>query len=198
MGNRSSGCHCLHKSSNESMGTVSQLPESSLWSYAGVAEGSTATAKSGYHFVDWTVINTAGKWAKSGIYPRTRPGILKTAIITLIIIYTANFAADPVFPSYTADPVFPSYTRCYMVKTSASPSEGGTVTGGGSYISGMKATLKASAKDGYTFLGWYGGGKPISTDASLEITVSADRDITAEFRLSSSTRIAGTPPRHDV
>jgi hypothetical protein len=44
----------VYKSSNESMGTVSSAAESSLWSYAGVAEGSTATAKSGYHFVDWT------------------------------------------------------------------------------------------------------------------------------------------------
>jgi putative cell wall-binding protein len=185
----------VYKSSNESMGTVSSAAESSLWSYAGVAEGSTATAKSGYHFVDWT--DKYGREVSKKVeYTPNQTRDSEDCYYYADNTYTANFAADPVFPSYTADPVFPSYT-CYMVKTSASPSEGGTVTGGGSYISGMKATLKASAKDGYTFLGWYGGGKPISTDASLEITVSADRDITAEFRLSSSTRIAGNT-RYDT
>ena len=120
-------------------------------------------------------INTAKK-QKVEYTPEPDQGFWKTAIITLIIHIRVNFAADPVFPSYTADPVFPSYTR-YMVKTSASPSEGGTVTGGGSYISGMKADTEGVRKGRLYVPRLVWGGKPISTDASLEITVSADRDI---------------------
>ena len=69
----------------------------------------------------------------------------------------------------------------YSIDVSASPSAGGTVTGGGSYVSGKSATVKAAANSGYTFKGWTENGSTVSTNANYTFTVSANRTLTAVF-----------------
>lgn len=70
-------------------------------------------------------------------------------------------------------------TSSYTVTVSASPSAGGTVTGGGSYESGKSATVTATPNEGYTFKGWMENGSTVST--SHTFTVSANRTLTAVF-----------------
>ena len=79
----------------------------------------------------------------------------------------------------------------YTITASASPFEGGTVTGGGSYMAGTSATLKAVAAAGYNFVGWYEDGKQIGTDVSVQVRADRDVTVTAHFRMASSLRVSG-------
>lgn len=63
----------------------------------------------------------------------------------------------------------------------ADPTEGGTVTGGGTYESGASVTVTATPNAGYNFVSWTENGQQISTEASYTFTVSADRTLTAVF-----------------
>ena len=77
----------------------------------------------------------------------------------------------------------------YTVTVSANPSNGGTVTGGGSYQQGQTCTVIAVPANGYVFTWWYelisdeGGGSyvPVSSDANYSFTVNGDRTLQAKF-----------------
>ena len=77
----------------------------------------------------------------------------------------------------------------YTVTVSANPSNGGTVTGGGTYQQGQSCTVTAVPANGYTFIGWYemisdeGGGSyvPVFSDANYSFTVNGDRTLRADF-----------------
>ena len=60
---------------------------------------------------------------------------------------------------------------------SASPSEGGTVSGAGQYAKGAAATISATAAGGYTFSRWSDG----NTNAQRTLTLNADMALTATF-----------------
>ena len=74
-----------------------------------------------------------------------------------------------------ATPDMPIYT------ISATPEEGGTVTGAGEYEQGTGVTLKATANEGYIFKGWYENGELVSADATITFIAEADRTFTAKF-----------------
>lgn len=69
----------------------------------------------------------------------------------------------------------------YTITVTASPSAGGSVTGGGSYKGGSSCTVKATPNSGYTFAGWYENGTRVSADASYSFTVSSNRTMTSTF-----------------
>ena len=74
----------------------------------------------------------------------------------------------------------------YIVSVAANPSDGGTVTGGGSYQDGQTCTVTATANGGYTFTNWTENGTEVSTDASYTFTVTGDRTLVANFAEGSS------------
>ena len=61
--------------------------------------------------------------------------------------------------------------------TVANPSNGGTITGAGTYAKDAQVTLKATANSGYTFSRWSDG----NTNAQRTVTASADATYTAQF-----------------
>lgn len=63
--------------------------------------------------------------------------------------------------------------------------EGGTVTGGGTYESGTTATLTATPNSGYKFVKWSDG----DTNATRTVTVTADASYTAEFEKTGVNKI---------
>lgn len=72
-------------------------------------------------------------------------------------------------------------TTYYTVSVSASPSAGGTVSGGGSIANGSGCTVTASANSNYTFTNWTESGTVVSSSASYSFTVSGDRSLVANF-----------------
>ena len=148
--------------------TLSCLPEE-----GGVATGGgsycegdtctvTATANTGYNFVNWTENGTQ----VSTEMEYTFPVITDRNLV-------ANFAALP--PDE------------YVVSVSASPSEGGTVTGGGIYQDGEICTLTATASAGYNFVNWTENGTQVSTEMEYTFPVTGDRTLVANFTLQAYT-----------
>lgn len=76
-------------------------------------------------------------------------------------------------------------TPHYNVAASASPVEGGTITGAGSYEEGAQCSLVATPAAGFAFDGWFENGQLISNDPTLTFAVSADRTLVAEFAEST-------------
>ncbi len=69
----------------------------------------------------------------------------------------------------------------YTITTTANPSEGGSVMGGGIYYPGDVVTVYASAADGYEFANWTEDGVIVSTTASYTFTAEGDRNLVANF-----------------
>jgi xyloglucan-specific exo-beta-1,4-glucanase len=68
----------------------------------------------------------------------------------------------------------------YTVAITTSPSNGGSVSGAGSYDAGSLATLTATPAEGYTFTGW--SGDITGTDATQTVTVNSDLVVQANFQ----------------
>ena len=69
----------------------------------------------------------------------------------------------------------------YTVETSASPAEGGTTSGDGSYAFESEATVTAVANAGYEFAGWFENDAKVSDDAKYTFTVTGNRNLVAKF-----------------
>lgn len=72
-------------------------------------------------------------------------------------------------------------TPHYNINLSADPSNGGTVSGGGSKEEGSKCTVVATPAEGMVFNGWFENGSLVSNDASYTFTVERARTLVAEF-----------------
>ncbi len=123
----------------------------------------SATANSGWTFTDWSDDNSSS--------PRT---------ITVPVggaTYIANFTQ---YPGQTAN-----------ITVQASPGNGGTVSGGGTYSIGARQQIAATANSGWTFTGWNGG----STNNPYTITVPAGgAAYTASFTNSTTDSVGDGIP----
>ena len=116
----------------------------------------TATANNGYTFTNWTengnVVSTQASYTFTVTGNRT---------------LVANFQAQP---------------QSYTITVSANPSNGGNVTGGGTYNQGSSCTVSATANSGYTFSNWTENGNVVSTSANYTFTVTGNRVLVANFQ----------------
>ena len=87
--------------------------------------------------------------------------------------------------------------RTYNLTLSASPSAGGTVSGGGSYQSGTNATAIATPNSGYTFLGWYEGETLVSSERNYTLAMNADHTLQARFQAGSGNEVHVTAAAYD-
>jgi hypothetical protein len=71
--------------------------------------------------------------------------------------------------------------KVHQLQLRAYPPDGGTVVGGGYYLSNQLVRLVATAKSEFNLLGWYLGAQLITADPSLDWVVSADQTLTARF-----------------
>ena len=69
----------------------------------------------------------------------------------------------------------------YTITVSANPSNGGTVSGGGTYNQGASCTVHAQAATNYQFTNWTEGGTVVSTQANYTFTVNSNRTLVANF-----------------
>ncbi len=82
----------------------------------------------------------------------------------------------------------------YTINVSANPTNGGTVTGGGTYDAGTTRTVTATANTGYTFTNWTENGSVVSTNASYSFTLNYNRNLIANFAVKSYTVNAEANP----
>ena len=82
----------------------------------------------------------------------------------------------------------------YTIAASASPAEGGSISGAGDYSFGQTVTLSATANTGYSFTNWTDGSNVVSTDANYSFTVSGNRTLVANFQINSYTISASANP----
>lgn len=134
--------------------------------YYGSAATLTATANEGYTFVNWT---------KGSMVVSTEPTFSFT--VTEMGDYVANFIRNT-----------------YAITTVANPTEGGTVTGEGTYYHGSAATLTATANEGYTFTNWTKNGVVMSVSPTYSFVVTETGDYEANFVRNVCTITATTNP----
>ena len=69
----------------------------------------------------------------------------------------------------------------YTIAATANPTEGGTVSGNGTFEEGETCTLTATANTGYNFTNWTKNGVQVSTEATYSFTVTAAGAYVANF-----------------
>lgn len=72
----------------------------------------------------------------------------------------------------------------YTISTYANPTDGGAITGAGTYQQGVSCTLTATANNGYTFTNWTENGTIVSTNTNYTFDVTANRTLVANFTIN--------------
>ncbi|HSP82647.1 MAG TPA: Ig-like domain-containing protein, partial [Gillisia sp.] len=80
-----------------------------------------------------------------------------------------------------------SFTTIPEVTLSASPETGGSVTGAGTFNKGSQVTVIATPNEGFSFINWTEGEEVVSTSASYEFTMNGNRNLVANFAVSTYT-----------
>lgn len=78
-----------------------------------------------------------------------------------------------------------SQVQDYIINVSATPSTGGTVSGGGTYLQGSSCTVHAVANSGYNFTNWTENGNVVSTNPNYTFNVSGNHNLVAHFSTQS-------------
>ncbi len=114
----------------------------------------SATANTGYRFVNWT---------EGGV----------------IVSTSANYTIQSIAAAHTLVANFEQQN--YEITSFSSPVNGGSVTGTGVYQHGTQVSLTAQAANGYVFSAWYENGTQLSTTNPLVFNATAPRNIEARF-----------------
>ena len=155
--------------------TITALVDPSQW--AGGVEGGgvytygqsctlTATPTVPYIFVNWT---------KNGIQVSTN------ATYTFTVTESATYVAHFVVETFT-------------ITALANPTEGGVVTGSGTYEMLDECTVIATANEGYNFVNWTENGNVVSNEAAYTFAVTGDRTLVANFELMTFEITASADP----
>ena len=124
---------------------------------------------------------TSGSHANSG----TGTGsftVNMTGLTANTTYYVRAYAINSAGTSYGSEVSFTTQqTTTYTITVSASPTNGGTVSGGGTYQQGQSCTVHATANNGCTFSNWTENGNVVSTNASYSFTVNGNRSLVANF-----------------
>lgn len=105
-----------------------------------------------------------------------------TMMVMCLLWHIASYGQDDFNPTSPIEPNAPQIK--HKLTLIATPSDGGSVSGGGTYVDGSKVTLRASASSGYAFEAWSDkDGMVIATTASFQYTTKEKHDtLYAHFR----------------
>lgn len=118
----------------------------------------SAIANTGYRFDGW--YENGEKVSDNGKY---------TFIVTADRELTAKFVE-----------------KTYTIYTVTTPTEGGTVSGGGTYQEGKEITLRAEVNAGYNFTGWFAeNGELITIEPEFSHVVTGERQFEARYHMTS-------------
>ena len=124
----------------------------------------TATTNTGYAFVNWVEAGLPVSTAR---------------------VYT--------FSATNARALFANFTPLNTISATASPANGGAVTGGAAYTNGANVTVTATPSNGFFFVNWTENGQPVSTTASFSFAAYADRAVVANFSPGSTISTTSSP-----
>ncbi len=113
----------------------------------------TASSKTGHSFINWT---------EDGIEVSTDANYSFSVSEDRTLV--ANFEIES-----------------YDIALSANPSNGGTVTGSGTYAYGETINVSVTPEANYTFVNWTENGIEVSTDANYSFTAIDNRTLVANF-----------------
>jgi hypothetical protein len=131
---------------------------------AGASATLVAAPAAGFEFVSWTEGSTQ---------VATTPTYQFTVSANRILV--ANFRATQL-----------------TITTSASPSNGGATSGGGTYAPGASVAVTAVPSSGFAFSGWMEGSATVWGSPTYTFTASASRTLVATFVPASSPSYAIT------
>ena len=126
----------------------------------------TATPNNGYTFINWT---------ENGNVVSTNASY--TFTVTGDRMLVANFS-----------------TISFTINAVANPENAGTVTGAGTYNYGASCTVTAIPHQRYEFVNWTENGVEVSTEASYTFTVTANRNLVANFGMPMIEIVASVEP----
>ena len=79
----------------------------------------------------------------------------------------------------------------YTISVSVNLTEGGTITGGGTYQQGQTCVLTATTNTGYAFVNWTENGSVVSTNPTYSFAVNANRTLVANYAVTPTGAIDG-------
>jgi uncharacterized repeat protein (TIGR02543 family) len=136
---------------------------------ANPTEGGTISGSGGYNYGDncnLSATANAGyifqRWTKNGTQVSTNP------TYSFTVIESATFIAHFTLVDYN-------------ISVSASPTEGGSVNGGGTFNYGQICTIQALANIGFAFVNWMENGAQVSDQPNYSFTVTGNRNLVAHF-----------------
>ena len=129
-----------------------------------------ATPNAGFTFTNWTENGNVVSTQASYTFPVNNNRTL-----------VANFQVIP---------------QNYNITVSANPTNGGTVSGGGTYQEGQSCTVNATANTGYVFTNWTENGNVVSTSPRYSFTVTGNRNLVANFTAQTYTINAVASPNY--
>ena len=138
-----------------------------------------------HYYVFMTIYGNDGDQLDFRLYDHSIGQELDLNCTNVINFATNATLGDPGTP-YEFE--FFSQTASYTITATASPTQGGTISGAGSYQQGQTCTLIATANTGYTFSNWTENGTQVSTDATYSFTVTGNRNLVANFVVSNSLK----------
>ena len=137
---------------------------------ASVPESGGTTSGDGiytYHELVTVIATVNPEWEFAGWYEN---GIL----ISANEVYTFAAASDRnLEANFTVS--------AFTISLSASPDNGGTVSGGGVFTAGCQVTAIANAAADWTFINWTESGEEVSTEPQFIFTVDCNRNLQANF-----------------
>ena len=116
-----------------------------------------ATNNTGYHFTNWT---------------------LNDSVVSTNNTLEVYVTQDSTFVAHFE-------LNSYEIEASADPTEGGEITGTGTYYHFDDCTLIAAPLTGYHFVNWTVNDTEVSTSDTLTFTVTQDSTFVAHFELNS-------------
>ena len=139
--------------------------------------------------------NISHHYTVSGIYEKLKSNVVlhftPNGTIGIKVLFVSK---DIDIPVYTFDYSLPTVNfntspsqsitfkvPQYSVNVSSSPSNGGSTSGGGTYVYGDNVTVTATANTGYDFANWTENGNVVSTNPSYSFTVQNNINLVANF-----------------
>ena len=119
----------------------------------------SATANNGYTFTNWTENGNV---------------VYNNASYTFVVNNDRNLVAN-------------FQAQSFNITTTAEPTNGGSVSGGGTFTYNQSCTLTATPNTGYSFHNWTKNGQQVSTNASFTFNVTESATYVAHFKLLTFT-----------